>query len=242
MFPLVLPNPRKPRRRPDQLPPGRHGLARDFVIENQRERIMVAVAEVVSEQDYGSASVEDIIKAAGLSRRTFYDHFKNKEEAFLASFDSVSGELMRDVYAAFGAAEGFVDRVVDCLTAFLGFVSERPIYAHMCIVEVLAAGPEAIERRNTLMSAFAALFDRAAKEEKGTLRTPPLVSEIIVGGIYEVVYARVLRGEVESLPELHPDFVYSALLPYVGPDETQATYKRLSRRKPRARKTGSARA
>lgn len=97
-------------------------------------------------------------------------------------------------------------RVVDCLDAFLGFVADRPAQAHMCIVEVLAAGPEAIERRNTIMKDFAGLFDRAAKEEKGILRAPPLVSETIVGGIYEVVYARVLRREFDSLRALHAEF------------------------------------
>jgi len=72
----------------DQLPTGRHGLGRDYVAENQRDRIKTAMAEVLTTIAYPSVSVEDIIRVASLSRRTFYDHYKNKDEAFLASFDA----------------------------------------------------------------------------------------------------------------------------------------------------------
>src|SRR6516164_3645667 len=84
-----------PRRRPPQLPSGRHGLLRSFVAANQRERILSAVAEAVAELGYAEMSVEAVITRAGVSRRTFYEHFKNKEDAFLAAYDTAVHEQAR---------------------------------------------------------------------------------------------------------------------------------------------------
>src|SRR5215475_30569 len=80
-------------RRPSQLRSGRHGLLPSFVAANQRERIMAAVAQAAAELGYPEMSVEAIIARAGVSRRTFYEHFKNKEEAFLAAYDTFVHQL-----------------------------------------------------------------------------------------------------------------------------------------------------
>ena len=235
---------RKPKpasRRPDQLPAGRHGLDRDFVVENQLERIRAGVMETSATMGYAKASVEDIVKAAGVSRRTFYDHFPNKDAAFLAAYDSVTERLLTELSTAYAGAESFAEGVQDCLEAFLSFVAAEPLSAQMCIVEVLAAGPAALERRNQTMGAIAHMFDTGAKREKGILKAPPLVSETVVGGIYEVVYARVLRKEFDELPDLLPDFAYSALLPYVGAEKAQAEYRRLRRRRQRISRAAAGR-
>src|SRR5688572_25236353 len=88
------------RREPHQLPPGRHGLPRAFVVQNQRERILAAVGDVVSVAGYRDMSVEDVIVTAGISRRTFYEHFKNKQDAFLAAYDAVLVQLLSIVQSA----------------------------------------------------------------------------------------------------------------------------------------------
>jgi AcrR family transcriptional regulator len=204
-------------RQPHQLPPGRHGLPRSFVASNQRERILDAVADVASLAGYASMSVEGIIATAGVSRRTFYDHFSDKEEAFLAAYDAIVALLVERVQQAFVENETFAGRVRDCLAAFLTFLASEPRFADMCIVEVLAAGPEAVERRNNVMKAMAALIGAAAAELKEDQQPPPLTAETIVGGIYEVVYSRVLQGKAEEMPEeLQHDLSYSMMLPYIG--------------------------
>jgi AcrR family transcriptional regulator len=208
---------RKPQSRgPHQLPPGRHGLTRQFVASNQRERILDAVADVVSFAGYAAMSVEDIIATAGVSRRTFYDNFKSKEDAFLTAYNAVGAELSERVEAAYAASESFAAGVIACLKAFLEFVAAEPRYAEMCIVEALAAGPAAIERRNNLMKTLAALLYKGAQRVPEGNRPPELVAEAIVGGIYEIVYSRVLQGRAEELPELLPDLAYSMMLPYLG--------------------------
>jgi AcrR family transcriptional regulator len=214
-------------REPHQLPPGRHGLSRAFVAQNQRERILAAVADVTSAASYGEMTVEDVIVVAGVSRRTFYEHFKNKQEAFLESYDAVVEQLLAAVIAALEAESTFVARVRAGLGAFLDFLAREPAFARMCLVEVMAAGPDAVARRNGAMMAFGALVQDNAVELLEPPLPPPLTAETIVGGVYEVVYSRVLRGEIRSLPELLPDLTYSMLLPYVGLQEAAAERERL---------------
>jgi AcrR family transcriptional regulator len=214
----VTPSPKRRGRQPHQLPPGRHGLPRGFIVRNQRERILDAVADVTSLAGYSAMSVEDIIVTAGVSRRTFYDHFKDKQEAFLAAYDAVVAQLVTRVQDAFNANTTFPGRVRDCLAAFLGFVASEPRFADMCIVEVLAAGPQAIERRNGVMRVFAELVKAAAAADGGGLQPPDLTAETIVGGIYEVVYSRVIQGQTAILLGLVPDLAYSLMLPFIGPE------------------------
>jgi AcrR family transcriptional regulator len=230
---LLVPSPITHRQRqPHQLPPGRHGLPREFVRGNQRQRMLAAVAEAVSDVGYAAMTVEDIIKVAGVSRRTFYEHFKSKEDAFLVSYDDISAQLMAAVEVAFERADSFVGRVEDCMRAFLGLLAAEPAYAHMCIVEVLVAGQTAIERRDRVMRQFGELIERgAAAELPKSGRPPALTAEIVVGGVHEVVYARVLRRETDQLPTLLPDLAFSVLLPYMGRDVATDRYRRLRRRK-----------
>jgi AcrR family transcriptional regulator len=244
MFPSALPEqpPKKRQREPYQLPAGRHGLSRQFVVENQRQRILSAVADVCSSAGYVAMSVEDIVVTSGVSRRTFYDNFRGKEDVYLAAYDEASKQLLTQVYAAYQAADGLVARVRDSLNALLTFIAEEPAFADMCIVEVMAAGPNAIERRNRTMSAFTEMIETAAAEELPKSKLPPaLTAETLVGGIYEVIYSRVLQGRGEELPGLLPDLLFSVLLPYVGQETAGSLLKNERRRsKPKAGKQSDA--
>jgi AcrR family transcriptional regulator len=191
-------------------------LSREFVAANQRERILEALADAVSAAGYAATSVEDIVSAAGVSRRTFYDNFSSKEDAFLAAYDAIAGQLVQRVYAAYDSTDEFTLRVWRCLQKFLEFLSEHPHYADACIVEVLVAGPAALAKRNAVMTGFADLLCQAAESLEQRPRPPRLAAETIVGGIYEIVYSRVLQGQAAQLPELLPDLAYSMMLPYVG--------------------------
>jgi hypothetical protein len=97
----------------------------------------------------------------------------------------------------------------------------------MCIVEALAAGPEAIARRNGAMAAFATLISDNARTIGTPLEPPPLTAETIVGGIYEVVYTRIVRGDIRQLPELLADLLDPALLPYEGKEAAVSEYQRV---------------
>ena len=209
-------------RTSEQLPPGRHGLPRSFVVQNQRERILAAVADVTSSASYADMSVEDIIVTAGVSRRTFYEHFKNKHDAFVAAYDEAAGRLLAAVRDAYESRRKFGDRMRAGVEAFLALLAADPAFARMCIVEVMAAGNEAVQRRNEAMRAFAGMIEQNARDLLEEPPPSPLTAETVVGGIYDVIYTRIQQGRVRELPALGPDLVYSAVLPYLGPDGARA--------------------
>jgi len=195
------------------------------VARNQRERILAAVAQVASTHGYGAMSVQDVVREAGVSRRTFYEQFKNKDHAFLAAYDEASGRMMTTIRVGIDAEKTFEDKISAGFRAFLELLAASPAFAKMCIVEVLAAGPEAIARRARTMEDFTEIFELAAQQTLVKENPPsPLIAETIVGGVYETVYRRIARGETAELPRLLPDLTESALLPYVG--EARATAQR----------------
>lgn len=210
-----------------QLPAGLHGLPRSFVITNQRDRILLAVADMTTANGYAQTTVEDIIASAGVSRRTFYDLYKNKEDAFLAAYDEAVSRLRGNVVRARAQERDFAARMTVALGAFLFSLAAAPSFARMCIVEVLAAGPEAVRRRNEAMAAFVAVIEDDARAEFGRNPRSPIAVEMLVGGIYEAVYLRLLEGKADDLETLLPEFVYAALVPYMGEDAAAAASRQL---------------
>jgi AcrR family transcriptional regulator len=210
-------------RGPHQLPPGRHGLSRSFVARNQRQRILAAVAEATAARGYARMSVEDVVRGAGVSRRTFYELFSNKDQVFLEAYDQVANLLLAAVRAAYEGEKGFADRVTAGFRAFLELLEASPAFARMCIVEVMAAGPEAVAKRTAVMGEFAKLIEENSRTELGDEGSVPAMhAQTIVAGAYEAVYRMVAADETDRLSTLLPDLVHSALLPYIGEEEAAA--------------------
>ena len=220
-----------PPREPHHLPSGRHKLTRDEVVANQRSRIIEAIADVSSTAGYSTMSVEDIIATAGISRRTFYDYYASKEDAFVKAYEDISSRVLTEVRVAYDDAEGFAGRIEAALSALLHYFGSNPDYAEMCLVQVMSAGPDAVARRDEKLRQFSELIIDGASQELPKRGLPSaIVAEGVVGGIYEILYARVVRGRIHQMPELLPDLVYSALLPYVGSAEAAGQQRRLKRR------------
>jgi AcrR family transcriptional regulator len=197
--------------------------------DRRRDRLIAAMAQVVSEDGYQAASVSRVVAAAGVSRNTFYEHFSNKEECFLASYDHA---VERAVERARAASEGLASGLESFeagLAALLSFAAEEPALAWLCIVEVLAAGPRALARRDETLGRVAAYLERL-RADSGVERRPPLLTEIVVGGAYEVIYARILKGGTDQLHLLLPDIVYVWLAPIAGPVRASAARADAARR------------
>jgi AcrR family transcriptional regulator len=214
------PRPRAPR----QLPPGRHGLPRGYVLRNQRERILDAVVNVVADCGYAAMTVEDIIAYAGVSRRTFYEHFLNKEQAFLAAYDLVVHQVLAAVNRASAGGATWPERVRLGLGAFLVLLAEEPTLARVCMVDVLAAGPNALARRADAMNRFQDFLVPDDLSGIRGLTVPPLAAETAIGGLHEVIFDRVLRGETAALPSLLPELLHTFLLPFAGGEVAIAEY------------------
>jgi AcrR family transcriptional regulator len=200
-----------------QLPKGRHGLSREFVARNQRERLLDAIANVVAQKGYAATRVVDITDYAGVSRKTFYELFTDKEACFLAAYDAITALLMDKLARALQAAEDTWEAKVHALLGeFLGFLAAEPAFARMCIVEVLGSGPRGLARRDAAIEAFFPIVDQVPRKQAGSETWLPKVTPVfITGGILEVVYAAIRRGETESLPDLEEDITRLAFRAYL---------------------------
>lgn len=227
MFPVMLRD--RPDRALPKLPSGRHGLPRDYVVSNQRQRILDGTVSVVAGGGYAALTVEEIIAHAGVSRRTFYDHYANKEEAFLGAYDRIVEHLVAAVAAGFEQGSSWEEGVRHGLDAFLRALAGEPTGAHVCVVEILAAGPRALRHRADAIERFQREFAQRAPSSEGFVG--PLAVEAAIGGLYEIVYRQVLRGQAAQLREIAPELLHSLLLPFSGPRVARAEYDAACRRR-----------
>jgi AcrR family transcriptional regulator len=202
-----------------RLPPGRHGLPREFVAANHRDRLIAACVQEVHKRGYVEMTVADIIKTAAVSRRTFYEFFDSKEACFEATYDVVFGHVRDLALEAFGSEQEWPRQVRAALAAMLRFFAEEPRLAHLCMVEPLAAGPPIADHHRDAAGSFAALLD-AGQASSG--EDPPAgTSEAVVAGIASLLNRRIAAGQAEQLEELLPDIVESALTPFLGAAEAE---------------------
>jgi AcrR family transcriptional regulator len=203
------------RRRPDQLPGGRHGLAPEYVARSQRQRLLDAMIQAVAEQGYQATPVTHVIARAGVSGKTFYEQFADKEECFLAAYDYASSHLLSETNEAYErAASPWPERVHHGVRALLEHLAERPAAGKVCIVEVLAAGRRAIARRDAAIRSFTYFIDAGRGE--ATHELPGFTAMAILGGVTEILYSNIVQGNTAQLPRLAPDFVYWITLPFLG--------------------------
>jgi AcrR family transcriptional regulator len=209
-------------RRPDQLPPGRHKLGREVVAESQRQRLLTAIIESVAEQGYLETRLTDIITRAGVSRKTFYDHFDEKEECFLAAYDREVNQFVEATAMAF-AGEGprpWPEQVRDAVRAFLRYLAEHPAAARVVIVDALGAGHRAVAKREAAIRNFTYFVDAGRGDTAHEV--PGRAALAVLGGINELVAGELLHGSAENLETLAPDVVYLVTLPFLGPERALA--------------------
>jgi AcrR family transcriptional regulator len=204
-----------------RLPPGRHGLPREFVVHNQRERLIAGLAEAVAENGYASTTIAHITRHAAVSRRTFYEHFNSKDECFVAAYDTVMAELSERIENAFQQESDWPHAVRAGLAAMLEFLAAEPNLARLCMVESLVAGPVVVERYDAAIQGLVPYLEagREGRPEEVLSRLSPTTEEALVGGMVSLISRRIIAGQAAELEELLPDLVEFALTPYIGSDE-----------------------
>jgi AcrR family transcriptional regulator len=210
---------RGPAGSSDRLPRGRHGLPREAVADSQRARILAAMIDVVAARGYTDTRVVDVIGAAGVSRKTFYELFDSKEDCFLAAYDILLGRVIGDVEAAFAlqAAEPWPERIETGLRVVLGYLAAHPEEARFALIEVLAAGPRALARRDATLRRFTGFVE--AGRPGSTVDLPASTAQTIAGGIAELLYSEVLNGTTANLPARLPELVFLIVLPFLGAEQ-----------------------
>ena len=210
-----------------RLPPGRHGLPREFVAHNQRERLIAGIAEAIAENGYSGTTIAHITRAAAVSRRTFYEHFPSKDDCFVAAYEAVMGELQERVSEAFDAEEDWPRAIKAGIAAMLEFLSSEPNLARLCMVEALVAGPVVVERYDAAIQSFVPYFreGREGRSPDVLSRLSPTTEEALVGGMVSLISRRIIAGKTADLEELLPDLVEFTLTPYLGSAEASKVAK-----------------
>jgi len=205
------------------MPPGRHPLPREFITRHQRARIIAALAEETVDKGYRAVTVADIVRRAGIARNTFYENFSSKEDCFLAASEYAVREALQRVVDAASRVDSWPARVNAGLGAFLHYVATEPALARTCIVEALSAGPAAVDRYERSIQAFVPLFRMGRKVAAKGESLPATLEETIVGGVFWIIYQRIVMGQVEEIEQLLPELVEFALTPYVGAEAAKRT-------------------
>jgi AcrR family transcriptional regulator len=204
------------RRQAVRLAPGPQGLARSEVERAQRARLMAAMARVAAEVGYEEATVERVLSEAGVSRRTFYELFEDREDCFVATYDDAMGRTIRAVTDAYLDGATPEQRLERALETLLGLCAAEPDLARLCVVEVFAAGPRARERRAEAMDRLARLAEHALGEIRGDDQLDRLSAQALVGAVHELIFPAIDRRDTAALPEMTGEIMATQIAPLVA--------------------------
>ncbi|HST56059.1 MAG TPA: TetR/AcrR family transcriptional regulator [Solirubrobacteraceae bacterium] len=215
MAPRELPN--DDPTAPPMLPRGRRALPREDYLTIQRARLIAAMNESAATRGYAATSLRELTRLAGVSKSTFYEVFATKEDCFLAAFESSMQRAREQVLAAYDSDEPWLERLRSALGAFLELAAREPGLTRMYLLEVAAAGPRALALRDSAVELFAALLRSALRSAPGRPEASESSVRALVGGIQQILRARVLAGDVERLPGLRDELLYATLVLVMTP-------------------------
>jgi AcrR family transcriptional regulator len=223
---------RSARTREQQLPAGRgrHELSREQVLSSQRERMLEAMIDTVADHGYRGTTIVEVARRAGVGRRTFYEHFGDKENCFLAAHDWLLERLANYAAPAYERPGPWPERVRRGLAALLSAIAYRPEGARLAIIEILAAGPRAHRRHLVAIDAFVPYIDQGRSETPLGPALPPNLARIVAGGVLARIHEQVATGHTSDLRRLHPELLYLVLLPYLGHDRAHQEMEKAARK------------
>jgi AcrR family transcriptional regulator len=193
------------------------GLAPDHVARNQRRRLEAAMVEAVARHGYGGTTLRELVRLAGVSKTTFYEHFDSKQECFLATFDEIVSQVTERVSAAYREGGDFRERLVAALNVFMNLTVTEPDAAMLTAVESLTLGAAGVAHRERGSEAFELLIRQSFEHSPAKGEVSARTIRAIAAGIRGVVYRRLRTGKVEELPGLVDELVDWAL-EYQRPD------------------------
>jgi AcrR family transcriptional regulator len=184
----------------DRLPRGPHHLSRDEVVASQRSRVFRAMAEVMAEKGYAATTVSEVLRRARVSRETFYEQFSSKEDCFMGAFAAAVDAVLAGAFEALPADGTPLERFDHALRAYLDALASHPALARLLLVEVYAAGPDALARRAELQQRFAEALDATFGAA-----TPGdhFANEALVAATGAMVSARLSARDPEAVRALH---------------------------------------
>jgi AcrR family transcriptional regulator len=217
---------------PETLPPGTHGLSAGAIARSQRTRLIFATAEVMMAKGYQGAKVADIVAAARVARPVFYEHFADKEQAFLEAQQHPTQFILDRCAEAYFSADEWPERMWRHVQTLLGLISENPALSHLRLVECYAAGAVAIRRAEEITRAFTIFLEEGYHQGPKAGSLPRLWSHAITGAIFEIIQRHGTAAEWTELPRLLPQLTYIAIAPFTGPSRAVELVEEMKAREP----------
>lgn len=193
--------------------------------ETRRQQILEAMVRVVGHKGYKATSVADVIAEADTSRTTFYKHFEDKHDCFLAAYDLVVERVLNAVIAKCDGEQSWLERVRVGLSTIVELFALDPELARTAIVEVAAAGADARQRHWDAITRFTEFLEDG-EDMAGGRELPDNIALMAAGAVSGLIFDELLTGRAERLPELLPDLLFALLVPYIGPGAATAEMRR----------------
>jgi AcrR family transcriptional regulator len=212
------------RLRERQLPRGRI-TAPEEVARNQRERLYAAMVASCDKRGYAASSITDLLELSGISSKTFYEHFSDKQDCFREATEELLDGTLTLIARRIAAESSAEDRARVALDAFVELIVSQPAAARMVFVESYAAGEPAVEPVRRTIDEFGRLARVALKQMPGHEGTPIELARAIVGGIYRIVHSRLRQRREKELPTLAPQLWHWALT-YAPPPQPLRLHSR----------------
>ncbi len=223
------------------------GVGRERVSDIQRARILAGLVEVVAEHGAANVTVAHIVARSGVSRRTFYELFVDREDCFLAAFDDAIERIAANVMPVYEEPGRWREKVRGGLGALLELLDHERAMGRLVIVDALGAGANALERRRRVLAHVIAVVEGGRSEVRSGDGPQPMAGEGVVGGVLAVLHARLLASstdettrspgkadslsspppyEGDSLAKLIGPLMGMIVLPYLGPAASRKELQR----------------
>jgi AcrR family transcriptional regulator len=190
-------------------PPG--GISPRQIAEDQKARLEAAMLDAVGRHGYVETTVRELVTVAGVSKSTFYNHFKDKRECFLATFDEIVDRLSERMGTAYRGPTDFRERLLAALTVFMCLAVDEPAAVYLIAVDVLTLGVAGVEHRERASQRFEVLLRQSLAQSSPAETMPPTTARAVIAGIRGVAYWRLRAGEEKELPDFVDPLVDWAL-------------------------------
>jgi AcrR family transcriptional regulator len=209
MFPSTLARMSAPQI--EILPRRPRTTVREELRASQRGRLICAIADAVAARGYAATTVADVIELAGVSRKTFYTHFDDKEACFLASYDTGAEKIFDAMAGAVEGADTWEEVLDAVFSTWLEFLQADLAFTRAYMVEFWAAGPKARERwtvrRDRTAGLLKLLHERIREEDPTVVPVSDTQIAAVVGGVNRVVISQVMADDTTPLTELKPELL-----------------------------------
>lgn len=198
------------------LPRGEGNVSRSFVVHNQRERILDALANLAAAKGYGATTIPEIVQEAAVSVQAFYEHFSGKEDAFLVAYELGHRKALAIVERAYESREDWPAAVRAGIVALLEFLASEPAYAHLALIDALTASPKAATAAYQAMNGYAAMLEPGLELSANGQPPTAVAVEATTGALFELCFVYVVSERARELPGLTDIAEYIALRPFVN--------------------------